>query len=146
MHRPTLALLTLVLYACRPESPPENVRKAAHSTRVPDFTAATHDGCVQTNGQRPDTTIRLGTPAAERWRRAMARGAEYRCVVHPSLTLRLRLIGDTTWPSLDSVVVLPESGSARPLQVLHRELGEAEMPLPYHTDVLTTMDLDADGY
>jgi len=102
MDRPTLVLLTLVLYACRPASPPENTRTGAPTMRAPDFTAATYDGCIQTDGQRPDTTIRLGTPGAERWRRAMAHGAEYRCVVHPSLTLRLRLVGDTAGPSLDS--------------------------------------------
>jgi hypothetical protein len=146
MHRPTLALLTLALWACRPASPPESTRKAAHTTNAPDFTDATHDGCVQTDGQRPDTTISLGTPGAERWRRAMAHGAAYRCVVHPSLTLRLRLVGDTTGPTLDSLIVLPDSDSAGALQVLHREPGEAEMPEPYHTDVVTTMDMDADGY
>ena len=76
----------------------------------------------------------------------MARGAEYRCVVHPSLTLRLRLLGDTASPSLDSVLVLPEGESTNALQVLHRESGDAEMPLPYHTGILSTIDLDADGY
>ena len=104
------------------------------------------DGCSQTRGQRPDTSIELGTPAIDRWRLAMARGAEYRCVVHQSLTLRLHLLGDTAARSLDSVLVLPEGESTNVLQVLHRDPGEAEMPLPYHTDVLSTFDLDADGY
>ncbi|HKH91195.1 MAG TPA: hypothetical protein VKA54_05280 [Gemmatimonadaceae bacterium] len=145
MRRSSLVLLVLLLAACRAEAPREGARSPA-TGRTSDLSAARTDGCSQTRGQRPDTSIRLGTPAADRWRHAMARGAEYRCVVHPSLTLRLRLVGDTTHPSLDSIVVLPETESADVLQVLHREPGDAEMPLPYHTDVLSTFDLDADGF
>ena len=145
MRRSFLILLALVLDACRAEAPRKGLR-SPDTVRTSDLSFARTDGCVQTQGQRPDTTIDLGTPAAEQWRHAMARGAEYRCVVHPSLTLRLRLVGDTIYPSLDSIVVLPEGESAEVVQVLHRERGEAEMPLPYHTDVLSTFDLDADGH
>jgi len=145
MRRSSLVLLVLLLAACRAEAPREGARSPA-TGRTSDLSAARTDGCSQTRGQRPDTSIRLGTPAADRWRHAMARGAEYRCVVHPSLTLRLRLVGDTTYPSLDSIVVLPEGESSDVIQVLHREPGNAEMPLPYHADVLSTFDLDADGH
>src|SRR5829696_418918 len=140
MRRSSLVLLVLLLAACRAEAPREGARSPA-TGRTSDLSAARTDGCSQTRGQRPDTSIRLGTPAADRWRHAMARGAEYRCVVHPSLTLRLRLVGDTTYPSLDSIVVLPEGESSDVIQVLHREPGNAEMPLPYHADALSTFDL-----
>jgi hypothetical protein len=114
--------------------------------RVPAAsTDATFDGCRQTGGQRPDTTIRIGTDAADAWRKATARGVTYSCAIHPTLELHLAVAGDTAPPSIDSVVVsLDGTGSA--LQVLHREPGEAETPLPHHTDLLRAVDLDADGY
>jgi hypothetical protein len=135
----------LLLCACRAERP----RAVAHAARDPVRAApswdATTDGCRQIGGRRPDTTLDIGSAAAETWRRAVARGIEYRCEVDPSLTLRFLVAGDTTSASLDSVVVRADSPDARIMQVLHRDAA-AEMPLPYHADVLRLIDLDADGH
>ncbi len=109
---------------------------------------ATTDGCTQIGGVRPDTTFTTGeldTPRAQAWERAATRGLEFRCTIDPSLTLRVTISGDTILPSFDSVLVRADS-SHDALQVLHREPGEAEMPLPFHTDVLRALDLDADGH
>jgi hypothetical protein len=106
---------------------------------------ATADGCRQIEGQRPDTTFDIVASSADAWRRAVARGIEYSCVIDGSLTLRFVVAGDTSSPSLDSVVVRADSASPHVLQVLHRDR-DAEMPLPYHSDVLRAIDLDADGH
>jgi hypothetical protein len=135
----------LLLLACRAERPRATAHAARDSVRAAPAWDATTDGCRQIGGQRPDITLDIGGTAAEAWRRAVARGIEYRCEVDPSLTLRFVVAGDTTSPSLDSVVVRADSPDAPIVQVLHRDT-DAEMPLPYHTDVLRLIDLDADGH
>jgi len=120
--------------------------RTASTVRPTPTSDATADGCRQTRGPRPDSSIEIGSAAQRAWRRAFARGAEFTCTIHPTLVVRIAVAGDTMVPSLDSLVVLPELDSAPALQVLHRELAEAEMPLSRVTDVLRTIDLDADGW
>ena len=145
MSRLSFALLALLLQACGADSSSHERHRVADTVRALDTSLATRDGCRQTGGQRPDTNIRLETPAADEWRRAFARGGlEYRCDIHPAHALRLIAVVDSEFATVDSIVVLAASDSS--LQVLHREPGEAERPLPYHTDVLRAIDLDADGY
>jgi hypothetical protein len=106
---------------------------------------AAHDGCRQTRGQRPDTSLRLlDTLALRAWRTAFGRGVEYACEVHPTLSLRLVAAVGSSYPSIDSIIVL-DRDSVRVLQVLARLHGESEAPLPHFTDVVRAMDLDADG-
>jgi hypothetical protein len=139
-------ILLLSLAACRAAPPPRDSARAADASHlVADFDA-TADGCRQTRGPRPDSSIDIGSEAQNAWRRAFARGAEYACTIHPTLTLRIVIAGDTEPPSLDSLIVLSARDSGPALQVLHRELGEAEMPLSHVTDVVRTIDLDADGW
>lgn len=139
-------ILLLSLAACRAAPPPpDSVRAADASHLAADFDA-TADGCRQTRGPRPDSSIDIGSEAQNAWRRAFARGAEYVCTIHPTLALRIVVAGDTEPPSLDSLVVLSARDSGPALQLLHRELGDAEMPLSHVTDVLRTIDLDADGW
>src|SRR5829696_8001032 len=103
----------LAVAACRAEGGRAGAAAADSGAvaRAADTAAATIDGCRQTRGARADSTIRPGDlAAAEAWRRAFARGAEYRCAVHPSLpTMRLVVAGDTTGPSLDSLLLFLDS-------------------------------------
>jgi hypothetical protein len=122
-----------------------DVPRSARDSTAPSLAVAdTIDGCRQTSGTRPDTSITLGSDAAERWARALARGLEYRCVVTPSSEMRFVIVGDTTIPSLDSVRVYESATSDRPLQTLALESGD--VPAPYVPNLLRTVDLDADGY
>ena len=139
-------LCAMTVLACGTGSPREVERQVGDSTRLAAIADSKVDGCRQIAGQRPDTAIRIGSPAADEWRRRVARGISYACAIHPSLVLRIVVAGDTGSPSLDSVVVFASSDSSRPLQVLHRVAGDAEMPLPHFTDVVRTIDLDADGW
>jgi hypothetical protein len=132
LHR-ALSTALLLLTACRSDAP----RSA--------LTAAdTVDGCRQTSGVRPDTSITIGSDAADRWRRELARGAEYRCVITPKTEMRFVVAGDTTIPSLDSLIVYGSASDARPLQVLKVE--SADIPQPYIPNLLRAIDLDADGH
>jgi hypothetical protein len=140
------ALLLTAFLGCQPETRRDPRREVADSSRPVAIVDATTDGCRQIAGQRPDTAIRIGSPAADEWRRRVARGVTYACTIHPSLELRIVVAGDTSMPSLDSVVVFASGESTRPLQLLHRHVGDAEMPLPHFTDVVRTIDLDADGW
>jgi hypothetical protein len=147
MRRFSVAAATVVLLACRADSPPASERTPRSSAAVISAHGATRDGCRQTSGQRPDTSVRItDTSAVDAWRLAFGRGAEYACEIHPSLTLRLVAVVDAVRPSVDSVVVYSPRDSTRALQVLSREPGEAESPMPYHTDVVRAIDLDADGW
>jgi hypothetical protein len=137
-------LCAMTLLGCRTESPRSAERQAADTARGIAIADSRTDGCHQIAGQRPDTVIRIGSPAAEKWRRGVARGIAYACTIHPSLALRIVVAGDTSGPSLDSIVVFASSDATRPLQVLRR--GDGEMPLPHFTDVVRTIDLDADGW
>ena len=139
-------LCAMALLACRMEPRREAQRHSVDTTRFAALADSEADGCRQIAGQRPDTAIQIGSPAAAEWRRRIARGITYACTIHPSLVLRIVVAGDTSGPSLDSVLVFTASDSARPLQLLHRVAGDAEMPLPHFTDVLRTIDLDADGW
>ena len=141
-----LALIAITLFGCRAEPPREVTRQAADESRPAAIVGATTDGCRQIAGQRPDTAVRIGTPAAAEWRRRVTRGITYACTIHPSLTVRIVVAGDTSLPSLDSVVVYASDDSMRPVQLLHRVAGDAEMPLPHFTDAVRTIDLDADGW
>jgi hypothetical protein len=140
-----MLMLLVLLLACRAESPEARVPVPGtrHSSGLGDPTG---DGCRQTGGQRPDTSIQIGTPAADAWRRRIALGITYACAIHPSLTLRIVVSGDTAIPSLDSVIVFAADDSTRPLQRMRRVTGDAEMPLPHFTDVVRAIDLDADGW
>jgi hypothetical protein len=144
--RPTIPVLLVALAGCRAESPREPPE--ASTPRAAADADLTRDGCRQTRGQRPDTSIRpLDTTAVDAWRRAFSRGGvEYACEIHPGVALRLVAVVDSVWPSVDSIVVYASHDSSRALQVLSRQPGEAESPMPYHTDVLRTVDLDADGW
>jgi hypothetical protein len=141
--RASLAALLLVFAACRAESGRDSARVATAGADARAAPSDTGDGCEQTSGQRPDTAIAPGTAGIDSWRRAFARGAEYRCVIDPTLTLRLVLAGDTTAPRLDSIRVLTDTGG-RQIQLL-RLGSEVDMPMPYTLDVLRALDLDADG-
>ena len=144
--RATILLLLFALAGCRAE-PPRELR-TADATHVTASAAPAGDGCRQTSGQRPDTSIRLlDTVAVDSWRRAFGRGGvEYTCEIHPTLALRFVPVVDPAGPSVDSVVVHATGESARALQVLSRQPGEAESPMPYYTDILRAIDLDADGW
>ena len=139
-------MMLAALAGCRAEPPHET--PAAGTPKTASVADLTRDGCRQTGGQFPDTTIRvLDTSAVDSWRRSFARGgAEYTCQIHPGLTLRLAAVVDSVRPAVDSVVVYAPRDSANPLQVLARESGVAESPMPYHTDVVRAIDLDADGW
>jgi hypothetical protein len=140
---PLIALL-IALSACRADSQHDSARNPPDPALARARPGDTSDGCRQTSGQRPDSAIASGVAETEAWRRAFARGVEYRCVIDSTLTLRLVLAGDTTVPSLDSIRVLTDSGS-RAIQLLR--LGpEVEMPMPYTIDVLRAVDMDADGH
>ena len=138
-------LCAMTLLGCGTE-PRHEVERHAANTRSSAAADSGADGCRQIAGQRPDTTIEAGSAAAAEWRRRIARGITYACTIHPSLVLRMVVAGDTSSPSLDSVLVFTSSDSTRPLQILHRAAGDAEMPLPHFTDVVRTIDLDADGW
>ena len=141
--RASLAILLLAVGACRADSGRDSARVATDVPVARTASSDTSDGCQQIGGQRPDTTIAPGSADAQTWQRSFARGTAYRCVVDPTLTLRLVLAGDTTAPSLDSIRVLMDPGG-EPIQLLR--LGpEADMPMPYTLDVLRAVDLDADG-
>jgi hypothetical protein len=141
-----LPILTLLLLlGCRADSP--DARRPAAGTRLANaIDDPATDGCHQTAGQRPDTTIQIGTPAADDWRRRVARGIEFECAIHQWLILRIVVAGDTIAPSLDSAAVFLAPDTERALQVLHRAQGDAEMPLPHHSDILRAIDVDADGW
>src|SRR5690349_14636321 len=124
-----LALFATTMFACRTESPRAIQRRLPDTARPTESSGA--DGCRQIAGQRPDTAIEIGTPAANEWRRRVARGITFACMIHPSLVLRIAVAGDTSNPSLDSVVVFASNDSTHPLQLLHRVAGDAEMPLPH---------------
>ena len=142
--RPVCAVLAVGALACSADAARDAQRQGADTSRTA-LADATNDGCRQIGGQRPDTSIEIGTPSADAWRRRIALGITYACAIHPSLTLRIVVAGDTVFPSLDSVVVYAANDSARPLQRLRRVAGDAEMPLPHFTDVVRAIDLDADG-
>lgn len=143
MIQPKYAVL-FALLACGGDAPrPMEERRPDVVRNVAD---ATRDGCRQTAGQRPDTAIRVGTAEADEWRRRVARGIEFTCAIHPSLTVRIAVAGDTTSPSLDSIVVFGPADSIRALQHVRRAPADAEMPLPHFTDVVRAIDLDADGW
>lgn len=101
--------------------------------------------CDQTDGQRPDPSIRPGDmDRLAAWHHHMARGAEYHCVIGQTVpAVRLVLFGDTTIPSLDSIAVLPDSSGVLPLQVLPLV---GDMPDPWNSDLIRMLDLDADSY
>lgn len=139
-------LIAITLFGCRAEAPREASHRPADESPAATNVGATADGCRQIAGQRPDTAIRIGTPAADDWRRRLARGITYACTIHPSLTLRIVVAGDTSFPSLDSVLVYASDDSTRPMQRLGRVAGDAEMPLPHFTDAARAIDLDADGW
>ena len=101
------------------------------------------DGCRQIGGQRPDTSLPPGLDARDAWQRAFARGAEFTCTITPTLALRVRVAGDTSLPSLDSIVVF-EGAAPRRLQVLRLD-GGSEVPSPETSHPLRAVDLDADG-
>ena len=140
------ALFAVTLFSCRTESPRVAERRVADTSTPIAIAGVRTDGCRQIAGQRPDTAIGIGTSAADDWRRRVARGITFACAIHPSLELRIVVAGDTSNPSLDSVVVFARSDSTHPLQLLHRLAGDAEMPLPHFTDVVRAIDLDADGW
>lgn len=104
------------------------------------------DGCVQTSGQRPDTTITFRDSIRwPDWRLAFARGREYRCVVSPTLpAFRLVVFGDTA-SGQDSLVIIPDTAHATPIQTI--ALGpEFDTPNPWDTDALRMFDIDIDGF
>lgn len=143
---PRRLILLLALAACRVAPPRSDSVLAADTVRPVATADATLDGCRQTGGPRPDSSIDIGSAAQDAWRRTFARGAEYVCTIRPSLALRIVVAGDTQPPSLDSLVVRPARDSGPVMQVLHREFAEAEMPLSHVADVVRTIDLDADGW
>jgi hypothetical protein len=146
MMRLRLALFATTMFACKTESPRAIERRPPDAAQPTTSSGARTDGCRQIAGQPPDTAIEIGTPAANEWRRRVARGITFACTIHPSLVLRIAVAGDTSNPSLDSVIVFASNDSTHPLQLLHRVAGDAEMPQPHFTDVVRTIDLDADGW
>lgn len=144
-HRSIIAPIVLLVAACRADPPRAASLPRSESVAPHPRPTLTEDGCRQVGGQRPDTTLEIGSPAAGAWRRAVARGVEYRCEIDPSLVLRIAVLGDSAPPSLDSVVVRTDSTPARIVQVFPRG-AEAEVPLPSHRDLLRAIDLDADGH
>jgi hypothetical protein len=143
--RLSCAVFAIGVLACSPDAARDAGRQA-DTTRTESLADATNDGCLQIGGQRPDTSLQIGTPSADAWRRRIALGITYACAIHPSLTLRIVVAGDTAIPSLDSVIVFAADDSTRPLQRMRRVAGDAEMPLPHFTDVVRAIDLDADGW
>jgi hypothetical protein len=145
LRRTILATLTLTA-ACAGDAPREASQTpgdtAAHGLVVAD----TIDGCEQTSGTRPDTSIALGSEAAERWARSLARGAEYRCVITPSTTMRFVIVGDTIIPGFDSILVYASAPATKPVQVLSLQAQMGEMPAPFIPNLLQAVDLDADGH
>jgi hypothetical protein len=139
-------IFLLAFAACRAAPPKSDSVLATGAAHPPVASDATTDGCRQTGGPRPDSSLDVGSAAQGAWRRAFARGAEFSCTIHPTLALRIVVAGDTEPPSLDSLIVLPERDAGPALQILHRELAEAEMPLSFVNDVVRTIDLDADGW
>jgi len=135
------------LVACRSEPRADDPRRG-DTIPATQVSRLTSDGCRQTGGQRPDTSIRiLDSTAMAAWSAAFARGGlEFACEIRPAVDLRLIPFADSAHPAIDSVLVFGPSDSARSAQVLHRVPGESEAPMPYHTDVLRTIDLDADGW
>jgi hypothetical protein len=129
--------------ACRGDAPRAAESGAANGA-APVTASDGSDGCRQTAGVRPDTSIVIGTEQSDAWRRAFASGVEFRCAIDPALTLRVAILGDSTVPRLDSIVVRPVSGD-RPVQVL-RVNSDGELPMPYATNALQGIDLDADGH
>jgi hypothetical protein len=140
------ALFAMTLFGCHAERAREPERRVTDGSPPASVGGMATDGCRQVAGQRPDTAIRIGTPAADEWRRRAAAGITYACAINPALDLRIVVAGDTGAPSLDSVVVFASDDSIQPLQLLYRVAGDAEMPLPHFTDVVRTIDLDADGW
>jgi hypothetical protein len=138
-------IFLLPFAACRVASPRSDSVQATDTARPAAASDATTDGCRQTRGPRPDSSLHIGSAAQDAWQRAFARGAEFSCTIHPTLALRIIIAGDTEPPSLDSLIVLPERDSGPALQVLHRE-PEAEMPLAFVKDMVRAIDLDADGW
>lgn len=102
------------------------------------------NACHQIAGQLPDTSINDDTAAASSWRRAFARGAEYRCVIQATIPpVRLLIVGHSTDEWLDSLIIVPDSAGAPPGQSL---ILESAIPPEWSTDVVRMLDLDADGY
>jgi hypothetical protein len=128
----------------------ENHRANARASASPGGTTTANtspeqrDACRQTGGQFPDTSIHIGDTADSSWRRSFARGAEYRCVIHPALpAVRVLIAGDSTATALESLVILSDSAAAFPAQ---RLVIDGDIPAPSRTDVVRMLDLDADGY
>ena len=142
--RSRLALACAVLCACGAERAPDDARDSA---AAPVTFVATDEGCRQTAGVRPDTVNDLGDPEkGEAWRRALARGAEYECVIHPSLgRSRLVLVGDTATPKLDSILVFLDAERATPDQTIRLD-AEMEMPPPWQPGLLGAVDIDANAH
>jgi hypothetical protein len=136
--------LSLVLVACGRDGRGAAADTSQRRAQAAPLPIDTIDGCVQTKGTRPDTSLTIGSEAAERWQRALARGAEYRCLITPQMQMRVVLVSDTTLPSLDSLLVFASDESIRPSQVLSVE--SADLPQPYIPDLLRAVDVDADGY
>jgi len=138
--RCVVVALVLSCVACR------ETRSAHDSARAAAPPIDTVAGCRQTAGVRPDTGIGVGSDAAERWQRTLARGVEFSCVIAPGTRMRFVVAGDTSLPSVDSIAVYADAASRRPLQVLSLEEPSTDLPQPYITDYLSAIDLDADGY
>jgi hypothetical protein len=136
------ALLAIV--ACRSDVRRDVARSAMDSAQANAVLADSIDGCHQTGGPKPDTSIVFPSERAESWRRAFAGGAEFRCAINSAIDLRLVVAGDTTIPSIDSIVVY-SLAATRPAYVLSLAQAAPEMPAPYATDVVRAFDLDADG-
>jgi hypothetical protein len=142
-RRLIVAVLCLAA-ACRADAPRALADSGAAVGAAIGAAADTTDGCRQTAGVRPDTSIVIGTERSDAWRRAYASGVEFRCAVNATIAVRIAIAGDTSIPSLDSIVVRPESG-AHPAQVI-RLGSDMELPMPYAIDALQAIDLDADGH
>jgi hypothetical protein len=108
--------------------------------------ADTTRGCVQTQGQRPDSSITIeDTTRWYAWKRAFRQRREYRCVVNAALpAFRVAVFGDSLL-GLDSIVFTPDSARATPTQTITLN-DDFEAPDPRATDALRVVDLDADGY
>jgi hypothetical protein len=132
--------------SCRSDAPRDVPRSPGDTSAARVAAADTIDGCRQTRGTRPDTSIALGSDAAERWARSLARGAEYRCVITPSTMMRFVIVGDTIIPGFDSILVYASAPDAKPVQVLSLQAQMGEMPAPFIPNLLQAVDLDADGY
>src|SRR5215218_5482364 len=75
------AVLATGLLACSADSA-RDAGRPADTTRTVSLADATRDGCLQIGGQRPDTSIQIGTPAADVWRGRIALGITYACAIH----------------------------------------------------------------